>query len=292
MGIDDASVRKGINQFFKLGFINNKGKSYHHLTKKFLHSKDDEEKRILYSKIMYENASFSRSKDTLATTNEIEFLVKTLEECGDIEKEDLLALMYTKIQDQPKGFLTKSEIKSKKNELKRSGAYARKYNQLEYLFGLCKKLTGVFVSGEKISLKPIVELEETEKSKGRDSYLQHLYKLELIKEYKRIYQVDKGACVLEKMAYPVLIASHIKPYRISEQEERFDIDNGLLLSKNMDSLFELGYITFDNNGRIITSEKLDKNVSSYVKQFSLDSEIYNNKRKEYMEYHRKNVFQG
>jgi len=61
MKIDDASIRKGINQFFKLGFINNGGKSYHPLTKKFLSSTDNEEKRILYSKIMYENASFSRS---------------------------------------------------------------------------------------------------------------------------------------------------------------------------------------------------------------------------------------
>lgn len=292
LGIDGASIRKGINQFFKLGFINNLGKSYHPLTKKFLQAKDDEEKRILYSKIMYENASFSRSKDTVAKTNEIEFLVKTLEECGEIDKEDLLALMFTKIQEYPKGFLTKDEIKKKREQLKNNGAYERKYNQYGYLFGLCKNLTGVFVSGKRISLQPLVELEQTEKSKVRDPYLQHLYKMELIEEYKHIYQVDKGACVLEKLAYPILIASHIKPYRKSAVEERFDSDNGLLLSKNMDSLFDLGYITFDNDGEIITSSKLDENVSSYVKKFKLDSAIYNAKRKKYMEYHRQNIFQA
>ena len=256
LGIGGASIRKGINQFFKLGFINNLGKSYHPLTKKFLQAKDTEEKRILYSKIMYENASFSRSKDKVATINEIEFLVKTLEECGEIDKEDLLALMFTKINEYPKGFLTKDEMKKKKEQLKNNGAYNRKYNQYGYLFGLCKSLTGVFVSGTKISLKPIVELEQTEKSKGRDSYLQHLYKLELIKEYKNIYKVDAAACVLEKLAYPVLIASHIKPYSKSTTEECFDSNNGLLLSKNMDSLFDLGYITFDENGEIITSSKI------------------------------------
>ena len=291
LGIDGASIRKGINQFFKLGFINNAGKSYHPLSKKFLLTKDEEEKRILYSKIMYENASFSRSKDRVATINEIEFLIKTLEECGEINKEDLLALMFTKINEHPKGFLTKSEIKKKKDELIKNGAYGRKYNQYGYLFGLCKNLTGVFVRGSRISLRPF-DLEENEKAKVRDPYLQHLYKLELIKEYKHVYNVDKGACVLEKLAYPVLIASHIKPYKKSEVDERFDSDNGLLLSKNMDSLFDLGYITFDENGEIITSAKLDEDVSCYVKKFKLDAVIYNTKRKEYMTYHRQNVFQG
>lgn len=291
LGINGASIRKGINQFFKLGFINNKGKSYHPLTKKFLQTKDEEKKRILYSKIMYESASFSRSKDKVATINEIEFLIKTLEECGEISKEDLLALMFTKINEYPKGFLTSAEIKKKRDELKKNGAYKRKYNQYGYLFGLCKNLTGVFVSGTRISLKPF-EIEEIEKAKVRDPYLQHLYKLELIKEYKDIYKVDKGACVLEKMAYPVLIASHIKPYKESESNERFDSDNGLLLSKNMDSLFDLGYITFDDNGEIITSSKLDEDVSCYVKRFKLDEVIYNAKRKQYMAYHRQNVFQS
>ena len=290
--IDGASIRKGINQFFKLGFINNSGKSYHYLTKKFLEAKDDEEKRILYSRIMYENASFSRSKDNVATINEIEFLIKTLENCGEIDKEDLLALMFTKISEHTKGYLTKDEIEQKRRELKLNGAYERKYNQYGYLFGLCKVLTGIWVRGNKISHKPIVELEQSEKSRSRDSYLQHLYKIELIKEYKDIYKTNGGECVLEKLAYPVLIASHIKPYSKSEEDERFDSDNGLLLSKNMDSLFDLGYITFDDDGKIITSINLDEKVSSYVKKFRLDSEIYNTKRKKYMEYHRQNVFQG
>ena len=160
MNIDGASIRKGINQFFKLGFIDNKGKSYHRLTKIFLQCTDNEEKRIIYSKIMYENASFSRSKDNVTTINEIEFLIKTLEECGSIDREDLLALMFTKIQYQPKGFLTKDEIQNKKQELIANGAYSRKYNQHSYLFGLCKTLTGVSVSGTKISLNADLEIEK------------------------------------------------------------------------------------------------------------------------------------
>lgn len=54
----------------------------------------------------------------------------------------------------------------------------------------------------------------------------------------------------------------------------------------------LGYITFDQEGRVITSSKLDKDVATYVKQFKLDSHVYTPKRKEYMDYHRANVFQS
>lgn len=46
---------------FKLGFINNGGKSYHYLTKDFLKETDKDRKRELYSRIVYDNASFSRS---------------------------------------------------------------------------------------------------------------------------------------------------------------------------------------------------------------------------------------
>ena len=289
---DSASTRKSINQFFKLGFINNHGSSYHYLTKQFLAENDVEQKKLLYSKIMYENASFSRSYKNPSSINEIKFLVKTLEECGTINRDELLALIYTDIFSHKKGYLTKQELHEKYVELIADGADERKYNQCSYLFGLCRTLTDIYVKDNVISMKPFVQLEQSEKAKVRDPYLQHLYKLELIREYKHIYKVEEPTCVLEKLAYPVLIASHIKPYRDSLEEERFDSDNGLLLSKNMDSLFDLGYITFDNEGRVVTSTRLNDKVASYVKQFKLEPMIYNEKRKEYMKYHRVKVFQN
>lgn len=289
---DSASTRKSINQFFKLGFINNHGKSYHYLTKDFLRETDNEQKKLLYSKIMYENASFKRSYSTPANVNEIKFLINTLEECETIDKNELLALIYTDINDVEKGYLTKSELHKKYLELISDNADERKYNQCSYLYGLCKTLTDIYVKNNVISLKPIVGLDQGEKSKVRDPYLQRLYKIELINEYKKIYKTQEGSCVLEGLAYPVLIASHIKPYKVSEENERFDSNNGLLLSKNMDSLFDLGYITFDDSGEVVPSSKLNVKVAQYVKQFKLDSAIYTAKRKEYMDYHRKNVFQA
>ena len=37
-------------------------------------------------------------------------------------------------------------------------------------------------------------------------------------------------CMLEKLSYPVLVASHIKPFIQSNEKEAYDSNNGLLLS--------------------------------------------------------------
>ena len=58
----------------------------------------------------------------------------------------------------------------------------------------------------------------------------------------------------------VLIASHIVPWKDSTNEERLDIDNGILLSPNFDALFDRHLITFDDNGRILVSDKLSKDT--------------------------------
>lgn len=96
----------------------------------------------------------------------------------------------------------------------------------------------------------------------------------------------------------LLIASHIKPYRICMKEGREDqaIDylNGLSLTPTYDKLFDQGYITFTDNGDLIcgtllssyTWERLNINPNS-----KNNLRIYPEKREEYLEYHRKFVFQ-
>lgn len=290
---DDASTRKSINQMFKLGFINNKAKSYHYLAKEFLRETNEDKKRALYSRIVYDNASFSRSYSNETNENEIKFLIKTIEQCGTVSKQDLLAIMFCKIEDYPNGYLTKMELTNKVRELHDIGAYERKYNQQSYLFNLCSSLTDIYVANNTLSLNPNLLMDKQERIyKGRDSYLQRVYKTELINEEKTLYGDSIQKCVLEHKGYPILIASHIKPYRDCEESEQFDRDNGLLLSKNMDSLFDGGYITFDEEGNVIPSSKLDKEVAEYVKTFKLDPIIYNFRRQLYMQYHRDNVFLG
>ncbi|MAB58519.1 MAG: HNH endonuclease, partial [Aequorivita sp.] len=56
----------------------------------------------------------------------------------------------------------------------------------------------------------------------------------------------------------VLIASHIVPWSKANDEERLDVDNGLLLSPTYDALFDRHLITFENTGKIILSNAIEK----------------------------------
>lgn len=68
------------------------------------------------------------------------------------------------------------------------------------------------------------------------------------------------ACRLTKISNPrLLIASHIKPWRLCENSiERLDGANGLLLAPHVDRLFDRGLISFEDDGEVLLSRKLDR----------------------------------
>ncbi len=57
-----------------------------------------------------------------------------------------------------------------------------------------------------------------------------------------------------------LVASHIKPWRISTPNERLDPSNGLLLTPIYDHLFDAHLISFEDDGRMIVSKNLPKKI--------------------------------
>ena len=61
----------------------------------------------------------------------------------------------------------------------------------------------------------------------------------------------------------ILIASHIVPWAQSNDTERLDVHNGILLSPTYDALFDKHLITFDHKGKIILSDKIEH--SAYQK---------------------------
>lgn len=286
---DMVSIRKAINQFLKLGFINNYMKSYHRKTKDFLNEKDISRKKRIYSEILYDNASFSRAFSKPSNTNELNFLIKTLEHCGSITKDNLLALMYQNINYYPKGYVTLDELKIITDESIENNTSERKYNQRDYLYGLCKNiLSGIYINQSgNITLDKDEQIEEFVR-KGRDAYKQRLYKYDLYRECVSIN--NKVVCYIEDISYPVLIASHIKPYRYCKEEEKFDVDNGLLLSKNIDHLFDQGWISFNDDGSILYAEKLDEILKKKLKTYFLDKKYLSTKRLNYLKYHRENIF--
>lgn len=68
----------------------------------------------------------------------------------------------------------------------------------------------------------------------------------------------------------LLIASHIKPWKFCNNQERLDPNNGFIFCPNHDKLFDLGFISFHNDGRIIIS---NKNIPSDIPKFGLSDRI-------------------
>jgi hypothetical protein len=69
-----------------------------------------------------------------------------------------------------------------------------------------------------------------------------------------IHRWEYKCAVTEFNKLEVLIASHIVPWSESNDNERLDADNGLLLSPTYDALFDRHLISFENDGigKVIT----------------------------------------
>lgn len=97
-------------------------------------------------------------------------------------------------------------------------------------------------------------------------------------------------CITNCTLLPVLKASHIKPWIDSNNKERLDEYNGLLLSPNIDALFDRGLISFTNGGKIIYSDRADRTTLDFLigptpKLLKLESKHF-----PYLEFHRTQVF--
>ena len=88
----------------------------------------------------------------------------------------------------------------------------------------------------------------------------------------------------------VLIASHILPWKDSSDNERLDVDNGILLSPDFDGLFDNHLISFENSGKIILSTEIENN--NYLGLGISGKEIINglsDGNKSYLDKHRQKV---
>lgn len=84
-------------------------------------------------------------------------------------------------------------------------------------------------------------------------------------------------------------ASHIKEFSLSNENEKFDINNGLLLVANADALFDKHLITVDENKELVFSFLLEhdhKLKSQLALSKRIFQDILNDKRMKYLEFHR------
>ncbi|MGM1051837.1 MAG: HNH endonuclease [Pseudomonadota bacterium] len=108
---------------------------------------------------------------------------------------------------------------------------------------------------------------------------------------KSLEQIEPCCRITRLSEREHLRASHIKPWRDSNDQERLDGNNGLLLAPHIDHLFDRGYITFDDDGLVEFSPQLTQQaakalgveINQYVGKF-------NSHQSAYLAYHRKHVF--
>ena len=90
----------------------------------------------------------------------------------------------------------------------------------------------------------------------------------------------------------LLIASHIKPWRASDNIERLSSENGILLSPLYDKLFDIGLISFNDEMQIRISSELNRNDIDII-DFDLKKKFIINPSDELisnMKYHRSKIF--
>jgi hypothetical protein len=124
-------------------------------------------------------------------------------------------------------------------------------------------------------------LSETERDYLRSSRLgQGQFRKSLVSRYV-------GKCPITGIEQDqLLVASHIKPWKVCTNAERLDQNNGILLSALVDRLFDKGLISFSDDGKLIASPRLSTSDSAkcgleHWKRLELTDQS-----KRYMEYHR------
>lgn len=120
----------------------------------------------------------------------------------------------------------------------------------------------------------------------------------------RIGQGEYRTNVLEECPYcpftmvndeRLLIASHIKPWAASNDDEKIDPKNGFALTPTFDRLFDQGFISFEDDKTLLVSPWLSpmnqKRLGIYSGKL-IDKLPLDEKRKKYLLYHRKNIFKS
>jgi predicted restriction endonuclease len=139
---------------------------------------------------------------------------------------------------------------------------------------------------EKEIEKDIEQLEGRDKETIIKSRVnQSVFRNKLLEKYT-------NCCLCKVNDSNFLRASHIKPWSKSNSIEKLDVNNGLLLCPNHDALFDIGVISFNDDGNILISEKLT-DVNKLMLNINPNMKIeVTTSNLEYIRYHRENIYKG
>lgn len=105
----------------------------------------------------------------------------------------------------------------------------------------------------------------------------------------------QSRCPVTGLAIPGLLrASHIKPWAAcTDDNERLDVFNGLLLAPHLDALFDGGWVTFQPTGAMVVSDDLDASARGAL-GLRLQTQIVGlvPRHQLYLDFHRRHVFRN
>lgn len=211
-----------------------------------------------------------------------------------IETRDQLPSIHT---NQKWGDQVSNELQCHCKEAK---SYKGKENYYYSVYGIGEGFWGLVDFIDKESGKNNIENRISDKIK-KDSNLGTTEKQMLIKARNgqgvfrdKIIQKYHNCIITGISDTRLLIASHIHPWRSANNEERLSAENGLLLSPLYDKLFDIGLISFNEDMKIMVSNKIKKED---VLKIGFDTDrVYlkspSQELRKNMEYHRNIIFQG
>ena len=104
---------------------------------------------------------------------------------------------------------------------------------------------------------------------------------------------EKGCRVTNVTDIRHLRASHIRPWSLSDDQQKLSGSNGLLLSPHIDHLFDKGWISFGDKEEILVSNNLTSGLPS-AWGIDLDHKVgkFTDNQSEFLEFHRAKIFRG
>ncbi|WP_161805680.1 HNH endonuclease [Pseudoalteromonas sp. P1-9] len=107
---------------------------------------------------------------------------------------------------------------------------------------------------------------------------------------KSLIDMWQGCAVTSSIEEQLLVASHIKPWKDSNSQERLDKFNGLLLVATIDRAFDSGLISFSDSGNILISSKFKEPSKAGIEP-TMNISLFN-ENLPYLKYHRNYVYKG
>jgi hypothetical protein len=112
--------------------------------------------------------------------------------------------------------------------------------------------------------------------------------------FRNRVQTVESRCRITGVERPEhLRASHIKPWRDCDNQERLTAENGLLLTPSIDHLFDRGHISFEAGGRLLVSPRAHQESLRRMgvsTDRTVDVGPFNPSQAQFLEYHRDEVF--